>query len=330
MNKIELIRQNAPAIYTSLGHDYIVNLQSEQGKLSERAYINPLFSMLYVESEKENCKRFNQAIDILKKNSKNSHRIEELKKPITDKGINNTINEIISLYPVLDKGYFLKEVNKDRIKTPDFQLNLYCSKIAVECVSENLSEKYSKELNKHLHELNKEVKNSKEKVVSGIFAPEYSKTLNNVVKKYRTMKTSMQTKGYKYKILMISFVNDFFKNPEDAAPFHLFRDRIYSGLIYNAFYGRRGNILFHGSHKYGEEHHLEILSQDGKFAKKDDTYNLAILHFNYKRKKDEYVFYENIINPLPYPFLRTLISKFNPEEQYSVLNKYINKSKPVI
>jgi hypothetical protein len=149
--------------------------------------------------------------------------------------------------------------------------------------------------------------------------------MDKVIDKIRKKKSSRQVKEFEYKVMVMSFRNIMFADSSECLPNtsnHL--DGIHSGLIYHAFYGKRGDIIFQENSFEGGNHKLSTLNSDGKF-RRESEYNLCILNFETKddEKYKEYVFFENLQNPLPEDIMNTLCDEFSPYETHSILKSYV-------
>ena len=331
MRDLTEIQSKFPTLYEVLGETYIEALKSEQGALSQRATINPFFTILYCTSNNqksnfiESC--FKDAID---KKAISLDRLKRFRDEKQHVNMQNFINEVVMLLPVFSIGGFLDETN-DGV-TPDFLAKSGDSEIVFECVSVNEAEESKKKRNKDIKDTEKQYQAWKRENPNGrVFttlheqSPYGSVSIDKIIDKIRKKKSSRQVKKFQYKVMVMSFRNMMFTDSSECLPNtsnHV--DGVHSGLIYHAFYGKRGDIIFHENSFEGERHKLSLLNNDGKF-KRDSDYNLCILNFDTKdtEKHKEYVFFENLQNPLPEDIINTLCDAFSPYETHSILKKYI-------
>jgi hypothetical protein len=230
----------------------------------------------------------------------------------------------------ISQGNFLVETNIG--VTPDFVARIANLEIVFECVSINEDKGSEKQRNINIQDTNSKLKEWKKKNQSGkVFLTMYEQspygeiTLDKVVDKIRKKKSSKQVKSYQHKVLVMSFKNMMFAKSKDCLPnIETNCDGIHSGFIYPAFYGKKGDIIFKGNSFDGEKHDLFELKNDGKFRRNSD-YNLCILDFPTKNGEDhkEYVFYENISNPMPDDLINQLCDLFDPYEAHSIMRKFI-------
>lgn len=330
MRDLTEIHSNFPTLYKVLGEVYIELLKSEQGALSKRATINPFFTILYCTTNIqqsdfiESC--FKDALD------KKSITLERLKRFRDEKkhvNIQNFINEIVTLHPAFDIGAFLNETN-DSV-TPDFLAKSGDFEIVFECVSVNEAENSEKKRNREIIETKTQYQAwEKHNPYGGIFtsvheqSPYGNVSIEKVIDKIRKKKSSRQVKEFQYKVMIMSFRNMMFTDSSQCLPNtsnHV--DGIHTGMIYHAFYGKRGDIIFQENSFEGDRHKLGFLSSDGKF-RRDSAYNLCILNFETKDedKYKEYVFFENLQNPLPSDIINKLCDAFSPYKTHSILKKY--------
>jgi hypothetical protein len=333
MRDIIEIQSRFPTLYEILGETYIESLKSEQGALSKRATINPFFTILYCTSNNqqsdliESC--FKDALD------KKSISIERLKRFRDEKqhvNLQNFINEIVTLKPVFAIGGFLDEMNNG--VTPDFLAKLSELEIVFECVSVNESSDSEKQRNKEISDAERQYQIwKKDNQNGGVFttiheqSPYGDVSIDKIIDKIRKKKSSRQVKDFQYKVMVMSFRNMMFADSSECLPNksnHV--DGIHTGLIYHAFYGKRGDIIFQGNSFEGERHKLSTLNNDGKFRRNSD-YNLCILNFETKdnEKYKEYAFFENLQKPLPEDIINKLCDAFSPYETHSILKKYIEQ-----
>lgn len=333
MRDKEEIKVNYPTLYDVLGDSYIDALKSEQGALSERATINPFFNILYNTSNNqesefiESC--FKNALD---NNSISLERLRRFRGEKKHVNIQNFINEIVALQPAFTLGAFLDETNEG--VTPDFLANISESEVVFECVSVNEASDSEKQKNKDIINTKKQYKTWKtNNPDSGVFTAiheqfPYGKiTLEKIIDKIRKKKSSRQVKDFQYKVIVMSFRNMMFAKSSECLPNTSNNvDGIHSGLIYHAFYGKRGDVIFQENTFEGEGHKLDILSSDGKF-RRESEYNLCIVNFGTKpdEKYKQYVFLENLQKPMPEELTNRLIDLFSPYETHSILKKYTEK-----
>jgi hypothetical protein len=331
MRDIKEIQSRFPTLYEVLGDKYVDSLKSEQGALAKRATINPFFSILYSTSNTpqsdfvEYC--FKEALD------KNSISIERLKRFREEKqhvNMQNYINEIVTLKPAFTHGEFLDETNNG--VTPDFLAKVSDCEVVFECVSVNESSDSEKQRNKDIQDTEVQYQEwKKDNPSGGVFtaiheqSPYGNVSMDKVIDKIRKKKSSRQVKEFEYKVMVMSFRNMMFADSSECLPNtsnHV--DGIHSGLIYHAFYGKRGDIIFQENSFEGGSHKLSTLNSDGKF-RRDSEYNLCILNFETKddEKYKEYVFFENLQNPLPEDIMNTLCDEFSPYGTHSILKSYV-------
>lgn len=331
MRDIKEIQSRFPILYEMLGETYIESLKSEQGALSNRATINPFFTILYCTSNDQESNFIESCFkDALHEKSISLDRLKRFRQEKSHVNMQNFINEIVMLNPVFTIGEFLDETNNG--VTPDFLAKLSGVEIVFECVSVNESADSEKQRNKDIQDTRKQYKDwKKQNPNEGVFTtiteqfPYGNVSMEKIIDKIRDKKSSRQVKGYQYKILVMSFRNMMFADTSECLPNtsnHL--DGIHTGLIYHAFYGRRKDIIFKSNSFEGENHKLSILKTDGKF-KKNSEYNLCIFNFktNHNENFKKYVFFENLENPLPVDIVNALCDAFSPYETHSILKKYI-------
>lgn len=332
MRDIKEIQSRFPILHEILGETYIESLKSEQGALSNRATINPFFTILYCTSNDQESDFIESCFqDALDQKSISFDRLKRFRHEKSHVNLQNFINEIVMLNPVFTIGEFLDETNEST--TPDFLAKLSEVEIVFECVSVNESADSEKQRNKDIEDTQKQYKVwKKQNTNRGVFTtlkeqfPYGNVSIEKVIDKIRNKKSSRQVKAFQYKVIVMSFRNMMFANSSECLPNtsnHV--GGIHTGLIYQAFYGRRGDIIFKSNSFEGENHKLSILNSDGKF-KRDSEYNLCIFNFksNDNEKFKEYVFFENLQNPLPVDLVNTLCDAFSPYETHSVLKKYID------
>ena len=234
------------------------------------------------------------------------------------------------LRPLFDVGNFLIESNMG--VTPDFVATLMNLDIVFECVSVNEDKSSQKQRNIDIQDTNTKFKEWKKKNPNGgVFStihehsPYGDVTFEKVIDKIRKKKSSKQVKSYKYKVLVMSFKNMMFADSRECLPNICNEcDGIHSSLIFPAFYGKKDDVIFKSNSFEGVKHDLFLLKSDGKF-RRDSEYNLCILNFPAKDNEDykEYVFFENIKNPMPLKLINELCDMFNPYETHSILQKFI-------
>ncbi len=331
MRDMEEIKSSFPTLFEMLGDEYVESLKSEQGALAKRATINPFFSILYSTSNEtesdyiERCFR-----DAVNKNCISMERLKRFKDEIKNVNLQNFINEIVVMQPAFEFGRFLDETN-DGV-TPDFLASLDENQIAFECVSVNEAADSEKQKNKSIEDTNRKLKAwKKDNPNGGVFStmhksqPYGTIDIEKIANKIRKKKTSRQAQEFPYKVLVISFRNMMFTKSLECLPNtcnHV--DGIHSGIIYPAFYGKRGDIVFQENSFEGERHRLGVLKDDGKF-RRDSEYNLCIVNFKTKAEEDHkrYVFLENFENPMPESLIYKLCDAFEPYETHSILQMYV-------
>lgn len=328
MKSVKEIEQEFPTLFEVLGSEYIEELKKEQGALAKRATINPFFRILYMGDELgiEEC--FSQAI---KKKTISLDRLKRFRDEKKNVNIQNFINELHVLNPIFDNGKFLDET--DVAVSPDFLAKIKGVDVVFECVSVNEAAESEKQRNLDTVARKKAQKEwEKQNPQGGVFssfsevAPFGTIQTNEIIEKIKKKKGSKQVKDYQYKILVMSFKNmSFLCRPIECLPSNgNLYDGIHSGFIFNAFYGKRGDLVFEGNRFDGARHKITRVKSDGKFIR-DSSYNLCILHFETQPEEryKEYVFFENLNNPLPLELSNALCDKFNPYESYTILNKYV-------
>ena len=327
MKSIEEIKKNYPTIYSILGESYIEKLKGEQGALAKRATINPFFEILYMNDKNGIESVFSKAV------SANAISIERLKRFREEKdniNIQNFINEITVLTPMLESGSFLDETNEK--VTPDFLGQINGEEVVFECVSVNESNNSQKQRNLDVKNTQEQLKKwKKTNPNGGVFttfhenAPFDTIDVEKIIEKIKTKKSSRQVKGYQYKVMVMSFQNmSFLLRSHECLPnTSNHNDGIHSGIIFNAFYGRRGDLIFESNSFEGEKHKIKRIKSDGRFIR-DSDYNLCILQFATGKNETykKYVFFENLKKPLPEAITNSLCDKFSPYSTHSLLNKY--------
>ena len=331
MRTISEIKTKFPTIYEILGSTYIEALKNEQGALAKRATINPFFSILYVTTDEEKNNYVERCFsEVIEKNSITLDRLQRFRDEKQHVNIQNFINEITMLRPLFGDGKFLVESNIG--VTPDFVATLLNFDTVFECVSVNEDKGSQKQRNIDIQDTNTEFKEwKKDNPNGGVFStiheqsPYGKVTFEKIVDKIRKKKSSKQVKSYKYKGLVMSFKNMMFADSQECLPnISTNYDGVHSGLVYPAFYGKKNDLIFKSNSFEGEKHDLFLLKSDGKFRRKSE-YNLCILDFPTKNNEDykEYVFFENIGNPMPVELINKLCDMFNPYETHSVMKKFI-------
>lgn len=330
MRDLTEIQSKFPTLYEVLGETYIESLKSEQGALLKRATINPFFTILYCTSNNQRSNFIESCFkDALDKKSISLERIKRFRDEKQHVNMQNFINEVVTLQPLFAMGEFLDETN-DGV-TPDFLAKISESEVVFECVSVNEAADSEKQRNKDIKDTERQYQAwKKNNPNGGIFtaiheqSPYGNVSIEKVIDKIRKKKSSQQVKGFQYKVMVMSFRNIMFANSSQCLPNtsnHV--DGINSGLMYHAFYGKRGDIIFQDNSFEGESHKLSLLNNDGKF-RRDSDYNLCILNFETKEdeKYKKYVFFENLQKPLPEDIINTLCNAFLPYKTHSILNKY--------
>jgi hypothetical protein len=332
MRDMEEIKSKFPTLFEMLGEKYIESLKSEQGALAKRATINPFFSILYGASNEKESDYIEFCFkDAVSKNSISMERLRRFKDEKKNVNLQNFINEIVVMQPVFEFGSFLDETNEG--VTPDFLASLGETQVIFECVSVNETGDSEKQKNKAIEDTNKKFKVwKKDHPDGGVFStwhesqPYGTIDVDKITDKIRKKKTSIQVKDFTYKVLVMSFRNMIFTNSSECLPNmcnHV--DGIHSGIIYHAFYGKRGDVVFHENSFEGERHKLGILKSDGKFRRGSD-YNICIVNFETEvdeEYKQRYVFLENFENPMPENLIYKLCDAFDPYETHSILKMYV-------
>ncbi len=329
MREINEIESKFPILFDLLGDEYIEKLKLEQGALSRKATINPLFEILYMNNKFDLESLIRKALD---NKAIDKERLKRFKNEKDNVNIQNFINELHMLEPMYSYGNFLLEDNEN--STPDFCATINGKNIAFECVSVNEHRDCTKQKNLDNVKINKDIKfffknNPNKNIFSAFneYKPFGTTEILKIIKKIRDVKSSKQTKSYPYKILMMSFKNmSFLCQPKECLPYtgNLY-DGIHSGFIYPAFYGKRGDLIYETNSFEGEEHTISLLDSDGKFSR-DSDFNLCIFHFETQKNEEykQYVFFENLKNPLPADLINQLSDIFYPYKTYSVLKKFFH------
>ncbi|MFA6902719.1 MAG: hypothetical protein WC236_06535 [Gallionellaceae bacterium] len=331
MRDVQEIQSKFPTLWHILGEEYVESLKSEQGALAKRATINPFFAILYEPNNTRASEMLEQCFKSALEN--NSISVDRLKRFRVDKqhaNIQNFINEVSTLSPVFDAGYFLDESNEGA--TPDFIAEINGTNIVFECVSVNEAGDTIKEKNKNILDSVKQHKAWKrDNPEGGVFTvvrehhPYGTHRIENIIEKIRNKKSSRQVKDFEFKVLVMSFRNMLFADSRECLPnTSNYVDGIHSGIIYHAFYGKQGDLIFLGNSFEGERHQISILESDGKFRRPSE-YNLCILHFDTDENETikKYIFFENFGNPMPIEYLNKLCDAFSPYESHSILKKYV-------
>lgn len=333
MRQIDEIKSKFPTLYEVLGELYVDSLKCEQGALAKRATINPFFSILYCTSEEqksllvEECFRY-----ALERKIVSLDRLKRFKEEKKHVNIQNFINEITMLRPVFSYGNFLDESNNG--VTPDFLAKILDCEVVFECISVNEAAESEKQRNLDVQDTNLKYKEWQKDNPSGevffaekVHAPFGTSSLDKIVDKIRNKKSSRQVKNFQNKIMVMSFRNMMFFDSKECLPNRSNNvDGIYSGMLYHAFYGKKGDFIFKGNSFQGEKHEIYQLKSDGKF-RRDSDYNLCILNFEIKddEQNKDYVFFENVKNPMSKELVYKLCDIFNPYETHSILNSFVVK-----
>ncbi|WP_155984449.1 MULTISPECIES: hypothetical protein [unclassified Thioalkalivibrio] len=304
MKSIEEIKDQFPTLSEVLGETYIEKLKSEQGALARRATINPFFKILFINDKDDIEGLFSQAIE---KKAISLERLKRFRDERNNVNIQNFLNEFMVLKPMMDSGNFLDESNNNT--TPDFLGVINNEEIVFECVSVNESQDSQKQRNLDTLETQRQFQKWKKKNPNGgVFSTFHENTpfdttdLDKIIEKIKSKKSSRQVKGYKYKVMIMSFhTMSFLMQPKECLPNTSNRyDGIHSGILYHSFYGKHDDLLFESNLFDGGRHKIRRVKSDGRFIR-DSDYNLCILHFatNENEEHKKYVFFENLKKPLP-------------------------------
>lgn len=315
-----------------LGQAWITGLFADYEESTLQTKCHPLASWLA-------NRRGRMALDfelaarcLLSKGAISPAKLAQLKAE-TPSNFENYVHEMIHAGRICLSGYPVGFISTASVKTNDFSAHLGGQDVAFEVASFDLNIQATKNLNAEIAqqkiELKKKLKKSPQPGAYSIMAVHHNFNDHcGAVEKIRTLKPSKQVAGKLYSVLMLDLRRFWWARREDFQKRYRTRHGVFSGIFWNAFYGKAGGPFLtglYGRHIYPEKDGSEVrgckVKSDGKFINPQTRFNAALFYWKGgDMDKDAiYVFYQNPVKPLPGRIAAAIMNTFHPIRKLSRL-----------